>query len=416
MTDPIRVLHFADLHVGMENYGKLDPQTGISSRIRDFLDRLDEVCAYAVDHAADLVLFAGDAFKTRDPDPTQQREFARRIKRLAERVPVFMLVGNHDLPNLAARATSIDIFSTLEVPNITVGRAPGGRVFETRRGPLFLAWMPFPVRNRLLAREEHREASLEALDRALEAVVTETLADLAGQAAEQPMPRLLAGHFTVAGAVFGSERSVMTGRDLAVPKSALAEPAWDYVALGHIHKHQDLTRGDRETWPETPPLVYSGSLERIDFGEAAEPKGFCWLELARGATRWEFVPVQARPFVVIDVDARAAEDPTALVLERLAARDLRGAIVRVKVRLDEGQEAQLRRREVEQALTTAEVANIAGVGVEVERAVRVPGVGAAAEALTPAQWLERYCAAKNKPAERTQQLLQTAESLWQDSG
>ena len=151
MSDPIRLLHFADLHVGMENYGKLDPQTGISSRIRDFLDRLDEIVEFAFAHEADLVVFAGDAFKTRDPDPTQQREFARRIKKLADRIPLFMLVGNHDIPGIAARATSIDIFNTLEVGNITIGRLPGSQVVQTRHGPVFLAWMPFPVRGRLIA-------------------------------------------------------------------------------------------------------------------------------------------------------------------------------------------------------------------------------------------------------------------------
>ncbi len=412
MPDPIRILHFADLHVGMENYGRLDPATGVSSRIQDFLDRLDEVAAYAVDRQADLVIFAGDAFKTRDPDPTQLREFARRLRRLAEQVPVFMLVGNHDLPSMAARATSIDIFSTLEVPNIVVGRAPGARVFETRRGPVFVGWMPFPVRNRLLARDEHREASIEALDRALEGVVNAALTDLAQQAAAQAMPRVLVGHFTVAGAVFGSERSVMTGRDLAVQKSVLADPAWDYVALGHIHKHQDLTRTERAQGGAVPALVYPGSLERIDFSEAADPKGFSWVALARGATRWQFVPVRARPFEIIAVDARGEADPGALIVARIAQRDLAGAVVRVTVQLDEGQEALVRRREIEAALTEAGAANIAGINLEIERAVRAPGVGAAAESLTPEQWLERYLAAKGKPPERAQRLLDAARELW----
>jgi len=80
------------------------------------------------------VVFAGDAFKTRDPDPTQQREFAKRIKKLADKVPVFMLVGNHDIPGLAARATSIDIFRTLEVNQITVGRSIGAQVMQTGAG------------------------------------------------------------------------------------------------------------------------------------------------------------------------------------------------------------------------------------------------------------------------------------------
>ena len=155
MTDPVRVLHFADVHVGMENYGRLDPATGTSSRVRDFLDRLDEVIDFAIAHDGDLAVFAGDAFKSRDPEPTQQREFAQRIKRLADHMPTLLLVGNHDMPGVASKASSVDIFQALEVPGVIVGDKPEGRVVETRRGPVFLAWVPYPMRNRLLAREEH---------------------------------------------------------------------------------------------------------------------------------------------------------------------------------------------------------------------------------------------------------------------
>ncbi len=413
---PIRVLHFADLHIGMENYGKLDAQTGISTRIRDFIERLDEIVAYAAGHDADLIVFAGDAFKTRDPDPTQQREFARRLKQLADLAPVFMLVGNHDIPGIAARATSIDIFRTLEVPNIIVGRSPGSRVIETKRGPVFLGWVPFPVRNRLLNQEEHRGASVEELDRAVESYVTGFLGDLAAEAATQAMPRLLVGHFSVGGATFGSERSVMLGRDLVVQKSALADPAWDYVALGHIHKHQNLTptrlQNVPDDFPEAtrlPPIVYSGSLERIDFGEEAEAKGFCWLNLERGATTWEFVEVHARPFRTIHVDAREADDPTGLVLAAIAARSIEGAIVRVQIALGEGQEAALRRREIETAL--AETASAATISVEVERTTRLMGLGVNAESLTPLEWVERYFEARQRPPERTARLVAAAADL-----
>ncbi len=405
MSEPIRVLHFADLHVGMENYGKLDPKTGVSSRIRDFLERLDEVIGYALDHDADLVIFAGDAFKTRDPDPTQQREFARRIKSLADKVPVFMLVGNHDIPGMAARATSIDIFRTLDVPNVIVGRNPGTQVVETKRGPVFLGWMPFPVRNRLVSQEERRGASVEELDRAVEGVVNDILAGHALEAAEHDMPRVLVGHFSVSGATYGSERSVMLGRDLVIQKSTLADPVWDYVALGHIHKHQNLTAKEGAI----PPIVYSGSLERIDFGEEVEGKGFCWLNLVRGATTWEFVTVHARPFRTLKVDAREEQDPTAAVVAKIRSRDIEDAIVRVLIRLREGQETTLRRREVEQALAPA--ANIAAITVEVERETRVPGVGSTPEALTPLQWMERYFVAKGKSPERVKKLLRVAERL-----
>jgi exonuclease SbcD len=352
------------------------------------------------------VVFAGDAFKTRDPDPTQQREFAKRLKQLADRVPVFMLVGNHDIPGIAARATSIDIFRTLEVSNVTVGRGIGSTVVQTKRGPVFLGWVPFPVRNRLLTQEDYRGASVEELDRAVEKLLTDELTELARQAAEHDMPRVLTGHFSVGGAVYGSERSVMLGRDLVIQKSALADPAWDYVALGHIHKHQNLTP-KRAT--DAPPIVYSGSLERIDFGEEVEPKGFCWVSLARGGTEWEFKTVNARPFRSVHVDARTEADPTAAVVAALQEKDLAGAVVRVVVQLEEGQEAGLRRREVEAAL--AHCAYIAAVSVEVERSTRLTGLGASPESLTPVQWVERYFEARQKPPERVAVLVQAAEEL-----
>ncbi|MFP4324011.1 MAG: exonuclease SbcCD subunit D, partial [Anaerolineales bacterium] len=103
----LRVLHFADIHIGMENYGRTDPVTGLSSRVMDFVRRLDDMVEYARAHEVDLVIFAGDAFKTRNPNPTYQREFAYRIQDLAELCPVVLLVGNHDLPTNARRASSI---------------------------------------------------------------------------------------------------------------------------------------------------------------------------------------------------------------------------------------------------------------------------------------------------------------------
>jgi exonuclease SbcD len=405
---PIRVLHFADLHVGMENYGKIDPQTGISSRIRDFLDRLDEVIAYALDNDADLVIFAGDAFKTRDPDPTQQREFAKRIKGLADRVPVFMLVGNHDVPGMAAKATSIDIFRTLDVPNVTVGRQIGSQVIQTKSGPVFVGWVPFPVRSRLLAQEEHKGASVEQLDKAVEKLIIEEMADLTRDAADQNMPRVLVGHFSVGGAVYGSERSVMLGRDLVIPKSALNASIWDYVGLGHIHKHQNLTANDSGA----PPVVYSGSLERIDFGEEMEDKGFCWISLERGRTTWEFVKVSARPFVTIKVDGRDEADPTSAVIAKIQSRSLKGAIVRVSVKLKEAQVASLREREIEKALREAEVNNIAAIGKDVERETRAQLGGASPETLTPAQLVEKYFMSKGRSPEEAAKYVKAAESLF----
>lgn len=409
---PIKILHTADIHVGMENYGRVDPATGINARVMDFLRRLSDLGDYAVEEGVDVLVFAGDAYKTRDPNPTYQREFARRIKRIADQgVPVVMLVGNHDLPAVARRATSIDIFGTLEVPNVFVGNREELIQITCRRGQaLQVALAPYPLRSALLGREEHRGKSLAELDAMLQSIMIENLQALAQQARDRrDVPAILAGHFSVNEASHGSEQNIMIGRDAAVPRSVLADPTWRYVALGHIHKHQNLNASN------DPPVVYSGSLERIDFGEEHEPKGFVVAEVSDRPTTWQFVgghKRQARPFVTLRVDVRERPDPTAAVIEAINSRgDLPDAVVRVMVKLRQEQEALLVEREIAGALGSAYF--VAALQKDVERVERQRLGGVSVEALTPAELLERYLQAKEVPEARAKLLMQHGEMLIQ---
>jgi exonuclease SbcD len=410
---PIKLLHTADIHIGMENYGRVDPETGINARVMDFLRRLSDIGDYAIEQGVDVFLFAGDAYRTRDPNPTYQREFARRMKRIADAgIPVVMLVGNHDLPAVARRATSIDIFGTLDVPNVTVAdREALHRVICRNGQPLNVATVPYPLRSALISREDHQGKSLGELDNVLQQVMIENLGGLAEGARREPdTPAVLMGHFSVGEASHGSERNIMIGRDAALPRSVLADPTWRYVALGHIHKHQSLNRDLQ------PPVVYSGSIERIDFGEEGEPKGFVVAEISDGPTTWEFVPGyrrQARPFVTVRVDARAAVDPTAAVIGAIEARgDLRESVVRVIVKLRQEQEPQLVDREIKRVLEDAYF--VAALQKDVERLERQRLGGVSVEALTPLELLARYLEVKGTSPDRAKTLLAHAETLMQN--
>lgn len=406
-TDAIRLLHFADIHIGMENYGAIDAQTGMNQRVIDFVTRLSEVIDAAISREVDLVIFAGDAFKTRDPNPTYQRAFARQMMRLSRAdIPTVLLVGNHDMPVMEKRASSLDIYRTLEVPGMIVGAREELLRIETKRGPVQVATAPWPQRSRLLQDRDLRAQNVDDLDRELARLVEEEIKRLASLVAPE-IPAVLTGHFSVAGAVFGSERNVMVGRDAVISKSALDDPAWDYVALGHIHKHQDINSGSY------PAIVYSGSLERIDFGEESQPKGVCWVELRRGATTWEFQPLDVRNFVTINADATADGDtPTDAVLRAIERRDVTGAIVRVRVKLLPEQESRLRPRDIEGALAGAR--HIAGIARDVQRDVRARVGLEGAESLTPAELLDLYLKSKNTPDERAAGVAALARAVFAD--
>jgi len=400
----IRLLHLADLHIGMENYGQLDPATGLNGRVMDFLRRLNEAVDYALEHEVDLVLFAGDAYKNRDPNSTCRREFARRIKRLTDAgIPVVLLVGNHDLPTQERRASSIEIFHTLGVPHVVVASRDQLHRLTTRRGTeIQVATVPYPIRQRLLSTDEHKDKTIAELDSLVQQLVTENIRALAAQV-DPALPAVFLGHFSLSEARFGSERTVMLGRDVVILKSALADPAWDYVALGHIHRHQELNNGQH------PPIVYSGSLERIDFGEEHETKGFVVADVRRGQTEWQFHPVAARRFLTIRADVRAEADPLATLLSTLARPDLTEAVVRLIVQARPEQEGLLRDADLRRALEGAYY--VAGISKEIERTYRQRLGGESPEGLTPDQLLARYLESKGTPPERIALLLRYAEEI-----
>ncbi len=407
MTEPIRLLHFADVHIGVENYGRIDSDTGISARVLDFLNRLDEVIGFAETNDVDIAICAGDIFQTRTPTPTYQREFAHRLRRLASLCPVVLLVGNHDQPTMLKKATSIDIYSTLDVPNVTVGKRYGIHQIETKRGPVQVATAPYPNRGRLLAEQNTGGMSITEVDALLQSQLELIINDMAAEVGARDAPRVLVGHFTVTSATWGSERQIMLGRDAVVGTGTLATPAWDYVALGHIHRHQNLTKGQEGV----PPVVYAGSLERVDFGEEGDDKGFCWVELARGATTWDFVKVDARPFKTLRVDLRESDDPNIDLLAALDDVELDEHIVRLILSITPENEALLRERDLRSVLRK-KAYYIASVQRQVERPARTRWEGEAPEMLTPIELLAHYLDANETPDARKKVLLDYAERLF----
>lgn len=399
----MRILHFADLHLGVENYGRIDPETGLSSRLGDFLSAFDQVVEYALSQKIDLVLFCGDAYKSREPSQTHQREFAKRIWKLASNgIPTFLLTGNHDLPNAIGRATTIEIFRTLEIENVIVANVPGTYRVETKAGPLQVVALPWARRSALLSREETKNLTFDEVNEQLERILTERLM-VEVEGLDRSLPAVLAAHVSLSNATSGSERGMIMGHDYVLLQSNVANPAFDYVALGHIHKKQVLS--------ENPPVVYAGSLERIDFSEEGDEKGFYVVEIGPGKqASFEFHPVKARRFLTIKVTIGAQEpDPTQAVLKAIARHDIKDAVVRVQVTIPERLEGLLNEGEIRKALKDAHF--IAAIVREVSRERRPRIAGFSAERMTPLEALEVYLNSKSTAPERIKVLLEYGERL-----
>lgn len=407
----MKLLHFADLHIGVETHGRTDPATGLSTRLRDFLDAFDELVDTAIAERVDVVIFAGDAYKSRNPEQTHQREFARRIVALVRAgIPVYLLVGNHDLPSMLTRANALEIFPTLGVENVHVGSRLGTTVMQTRSGPLQVVGVPWPLVSQLIRREELKNLPLDRLDREIERIVAEAVGYEADRL-DPSLPAVLTAHIAMSDSIVktASEKWMTLGRFPQLNRSDLRPDAFDYIALGHHHCHQVLQ--------QRPPMVYAGSMQRVDFGEEHDAKGFYLVELDPARPRGErvqpedvrFHEVRARRFVTIDVTPRG-DDPTAEVLERIARLDVQDAMVRVLLTLTPEQHRLLDERAVRAALGAAHV--VASVSRTVDRGARSRvGMDLLPESLTPLDAVGLYLTSNGTPPDRRDHLLRYARAV-----
>jgi len=402
----MKIIHFADLHLGVERYGRIDPATGLSTRLSDFLKVLDELIDCALNDSVDLVLFCGDAYRSRDPSQTHQREFAKRIGRLASSgIAVFLLVGNHDLPNAVGRANSVEIFDTLAVQNIYVGSKPGTYRISTKSGDVQVIALPWARRSAMLAKDEAKNLTAEQVNEKLQQTLNNILLREV-ESLDESIPAVLAGHLSVSTARTGSERTMLVGQDYFMLHGSLARPEFDYVALGHIHRRQVLS--------ENPPMVYAGSLDRVDFGDEDDDKGFYIIKLDASKPAGErvlscdFHPVSARRFLTIEVDANT-DDPTATVSAAIAKKDLADAVVRLIIKVSESSEPMLNDVEIRRALAGAHYVGSIVKDVARERRVRIGNDST--ESLSPIKALEVYLTSKNTSAERIKTMLEYGKKL-----
>src|SRR5436190_5409361 len=394
----------------MENYGRVDPTTGLSSRLGDFLGTQNIALDWALQNDVHLVLIAGDIFKNRDPTPTVQREFAKCIHKLsAAGMPTFILVGNHDVPNALQRANTVEIYSTLAVPMVTVAQKPGVHIVETKAGKVQIVALPWLSRSYLMGNASFRNLTPDELNAQIIEMV-EGFVDNSVEKIDPSLPAILTAHASVQGAVFSTEREIMLGQDVVLPRSIVANPRFDYVAMGHIHKYQVLSE-------QRPPIVYPGSLERIDFGEQNDKKGFVSVEIddpgkdGVRAVRHDFHEVPARRFLTIKVNANL-DFPTEEVLRRVDEHEevIKDSIVRLIIETTPDHMRDLRQDEIRRALNSKEP-SFAVVITNSARAHRLRLGDKVIEQMSPRQALEIYLQDKNTSPERVATLLRYYEKL-----
>lgn len=404
------ILHFADAHIDMANYGRHDPESGLPMRVMDFLKSLDTIVDTAIEERVDLVLFAGDAYKDRTPSPTFQREWGRRMMRLSRAgIPTLLLVGNHDLSPALGRAHALESFDTLDVPHVRVLDAP---VFlgpdELEGLPMQVLAIPWISRSGLMARLDVKASDQEEIYEQIEARLTELVAEWLGEV-DPKLPTVLTAHASVQGAKYGGERTVMLGSDLVLPGSLVRDPRLDYVALGHIHRPQNLNEGGH------PPVIYPGSIERVDFGEAQDDKYFIIAHVERGNTQIEWRQLSdIRPFVDRFLRLDSQENINENILSALPpVEEVEGAIVRLVLEYPRDWESLIDEAALREHMASAFEFHLVK-RPQIEARIRLPE-DQTMGSFGPLELLELYWQANHYEQEEIGQLSKLAEKIIENS-
>ncbi|ACB00320.1 MULTISPECIES: exonuclease subunit SbcD [Cyanophyceae] len=379
-----RILHFADIHMGSGfSHGRVNPETGLNSRLEDFEQTLGLCIDRAIADPVDLVIFAGDAFPDATPAPYIHEAFAGQFRRLvAHNIPAVLVVGNHDQYSQGNGGASLNIYRTLAVPGFIVGDHLRTHTLELPKGPLQIITLPWLNQATLLTRQQTEGKTLNEIHQILLQKL-EPILEAEIRRLNPEIPAILVGHLMADRANLGAERFLAVGKGFNIPVAFLNRSELDYVALGHVHRHQNLNPSN------DPPIIYPGSIERVDFSEEKEAKGYVLINLRKGQADWEFVPLPARAFRTIKIDVSDADEPETAILNEIAQVSITNTVVRLIYKIRPEQTELIDQRALRKALKAAHQASIQAELVSQLSRPRLPELGIG-QSLDPMNALDTY--------------------------
>lgn len=248
----MRLLHTGDFHLGKRLYGV--------DRLSEAEAVITEIAAVAEARSVDAILIAGDILDRRIVDPVVLSACLQGLERLGAVAPVVAITGNHDEPLFWAE------LAPYLAPRILLSAIDSVMTLETSSGPLTIACMPWPEP----ADADTTRGAIRAVSRhAYGDLVRQRLQDVGRQVGkirgERGGAAVMLAHLMVRGGVAGGgERELTLGGTYAVPGADIPS-VFDYVALGHLHKPQNVASISVDA-------RYSGSPVGLDFsGDGDEP-------------------------------------------------------------------------------------------------------------------------------------------------
>ncbi len=306
----MRIIHTGDLHLGVsfKSVRGLNIPEYINKNI---VENFRYACEYAVRNKADLFLIAGDIFNNIYSSIPYSPLLARSMRILKDNnIPIVIIGGNHDIPKTRGYRIPLSIIHELGVSNVYYIDRYVNEPIYIRHESNLIAVAPIPFMHYSIERNAVTEIK-RYVDSLKFRIEKQSNVDY----------KILIAHQDVEGAIY-SERDMYARSyyDIyKIPPTILHPEFFNYIALGHIHLPQII--------PGFNNMVYSGSLERVSFGEWRDQKSFVDVELNGSNIKIKRVNVNATKMIKLNV--RVYSDPTNDIRSALSTIDVRKSLVRI---------------------------------------------------------------------------------------
>ena len=303
----MKLLVFADLHL---KYGSpYDREPG--DRLEDQVKVGQRIVEIARERECSLILNAGDTFEGPIVQPEEYRACEDAFTDWDEEILSLLGNGRHDSAKRVVTAPAV-------CSALAVVTEPS--THEFRRSGVVVACLPWCPVDRLVASSPIATERAD-VNRTATFHLIEIAKGLRAECAEKypDLPAILLGHWSMEGGVTATGVEAISFGEPILPLADLEALGFAAVFMGHVHKSQligsPLDIGNGIHTPARTPVIIPGSPLPLSFGESGD-HGVWIFDTNSGAA--EFVPIESRAFVEIEVDLREEADPMAALLAAVA--------------------------------------------------------------------------------------------------
>jgi exonuclease SbcD len=323
----MKIVICGDSHIGAV-FGLGGPNgKGGNSRIDDYEKTLNFIIDYCIENSVDVFVQTGDAFDKRNPTAEQMEIMNKALKRLSfHNIFSVVIMGNHDYKKTGPTfASSITGLSARDLPNVRTVLNPEIISLSNGGDNINLLLMPFRDRKQYAGKSIKEDTSL----------YEQEVMDLI--ASKQEGPIVAIGHN------FFYEGSYNDYGGTEVLPRIESFKGCDLVAMGHYHNFKILKKAD-------PIAVYTGSMEKINFGDANSKKIFLEYNTESKRTKVLAAPVRELWDESIDLTSSTFETVVGDLESKLSVVEVNDKIVRLKIIIHEKLSSSLNRSSVEKRL------------------------------------------------------------------